>query len=237
MPEHVLVIAPHPDDEAIGCGGAICLHRLRGDPVQVVFLTSGEHGLDGVTESVARATREAEAAAAARELQISGLEFLRLPDQSLWRNRARAASKLKKVLEKQRPRLIYLPHPDDNHPDHEATLPIVCRALSKAGHQEGFPELRGYEIWSPMARYGWVEDISGVMRQKLRAVCCYHSQLRVFSYDRAIRGLNAYRGVLAAGSRYAEAFVYLDPEMVGQQPVRPRRSVGARSNRSRERRE
>jgi len=41
----VLIIAPHPDDESIGCGGTLCLHARRGDPMAVVYLTSGELGL------------------------------------------------------------------------------------------------------------------------------------------------------------------------------------------------
>jgi hypothetical protein len=64
-------------------------------------------------------------------------------------------------------------------------------------------------VWSPLGRYDWVEDVGAVMARKLRAVRCYRSQLRVFRYDAAVRGLNRYRGVLGAGSRYAEAFCTL----------------------------
>jgi LmbE family N-acetylglucosaminyl deacetylase len=211
MPASVLVIAPHPDDEAIGCGGAICLHRQRGDAVRVVFLTSGERGIDGLAPDAVRTIREAEARHAADVLDVEGVEFLRLPDLGLGGAIEPGKRELGRILEQQAPDLIYLPHPDEAHPDHQAALPLVCAALACLDGRPALPELGAYEVWSPMGRHDWVEDISGFMARKLRAIRCYRSQLRTFRYDQAVRGLNRHRGVLAAGSRYAEAFRYVAP--------------------------
>jgi LmbE family N-acetylglucosaminyl deacetylase len=211
MAEAVLVVAPHPDDEAIGCGGMICLHRQRGDPVRVVFLTSGERGLAGPSDEVVCSIREAEAREAAAVLGVTGLDFLRLPDLGVAEHLEEGSERLGDVLKVHRPDLIYLPHPEEAHPDHEAALPLVRAARRPHFGGAERPELRAYEVWTPLSRYGWVEDISAVMRQKLRAVRCYRSQLHALRYDRAVCGLNRYRGVLAAGSRYAEAFQYLAP--------------------------
>jgi LmbE family N-acetylglucosaminyl deacetylase len=211
MAERVLVIAPHPDDESIGCGGAICLHRERADPVRVVFLTSGERGIEGMPPDEVTALREAEAAQALGVLGVDRMDFLRLPDLGLADHLAPGATALRRVLVADPPGLVYLPHPEDAHPDHAAALPLVRAALALVGAAAGWPELRAYEVWTPMARYGWAEDISGVMRRKLRAVRCYVSQLRTFRYDRAVRGLNQYRGCLAARCRYAEVYRYVEP--------------------------
>jgi LmbE family N-acetylglucosaminyl deacetylase len=209
--KRVLVIAPHPDDEAIGCGGAVCLHRRRGDAVHVVFLTSGERYTDEVPPETNRSLREAEAEQAGGVLDVQGLEFLRLPDLDLSEMIGQAADRLRPVLDTQAPDLLYLPHPEESHPDHAAVLPIVRAALAGLSSPDWLPGLRGYEVWSPLTRYHWVEDVSAVMPQKLRAVRCYRSQLRLFRYDAAVRGLNRYRGILGAGGRYAEAFVTLNP--------------------------
>jgi LmbE family N-acetylglucosaminyl deacetylase len=211
MAERVLVLAPHPDDEAIGCGGAICLHRRRGDPVRVAFLTSGERGLPDIPAAEVRSLREAEAEAAGAVLGVERLDFLRLPDLGLAEDLEQGARRLAPVLAAAAPDLVYLPHPGEPHPDHEAVLPMVRLAVG-LGVPAGapLPELRGYEVWGPMARPGWVEVISEVMGQKLRAVRCYRSQLRLFRYDIAIAGLNRYRGIMAGGCRHAEAFEYLD---------------------------
>lgn len=200
----VLVIAPHPDDESIGCGGSVALHVERGDEVAAVFLTSGELGLKKLAREIAWETREAEARAACGILGIAETSFLRLPDWAMGDDVFAAAERLRPVLERTRPDLIYLPHPLEWHPDHRATLPILKAAF--AGISLGSPKLRGYEVWTPLSEFQHVENISGMMEKKIAALREHTSQIADWDYVRAVRGLNAYRGVMAGRCEYAEVF-------------------------------
>jgi len=201
---NVLVIAPHPDDESIGCGGAISLHVQRHDRVSAVFLTSGELGLKRLAREEAWKIREAEARKAGKILRVAELFFLRCPDWFLGKNKSQTARLLAPVLKQVRPELVYLPHPNEWHPDHQATLPILKTALKQSGLK--IPWLRAYEVWTPLSQYDDVEDITSVMSRKLRAVRAHRSQVNDFKYDRAIAGLNQYRGEMATKTRYAEVF-------------------------------
>ncbi|MDE3066735.1 MAG: PIG-L family deacetylase [Verrucomicrobiota bacterium] len=204
---NVLVMAPHPDDEVIGCGGALCLHARRGDRISAVFLTSGELGLKKRPREEAWKIREAEARRAAKILGLSALHFLRQPDWTLGEHVTAAAAALYPILQQQKPGLIYLPHPQEWHPDHQAALAIVRRALRRGGMAP--PKLRGYEVWTPMSRFDEVEHISAVMARKLRALRAHRSQLAEFDYVQAVRGLNQFRGALAARTRFGEVFQLL----------------------------
>src|SRR5829696_9912086 len=104
---NVLVVAPHPDDEAIGCGGAVCRHAARGDRVSAVFLTSGELGLKHLPRAEACRVREAEAEAAAVVLGLSRLTFLRQPDWGVGEQVGEAAAALRPVLDREEPELVY----------------------------------------------------------------------------------------------------------------------------------
>src|SRR5690349_12999003 len=117
---NILVLAPHPDDETIGCGGALCLHADRGDAISVVFLTSGELGLKHLPTKEAWAVRESEARKAARILKVKEVFFLRRNDWTLGNQITQTAGLLRPLLKMKKPRMIYLPHPQDGHPDHQA---------------------------------------------------------------------------------------------------------------------
>lgn len=202
MSNNVLIIAPHPDDESIGCGGTICLHVERGDRVTAVFLTSGELGLERLPREEAWQLREKEAEAAAHVLGLADLSFLRQPDWLLSDHVAEASAALRPIIARETPHTIFVPHRAEWHPDHKAALSVLAAALVGTD----IPRLFAYEIWTPLTDHDHVRDITSTMSRKLHAIRCYRSQLDEFRYDRAARGLALYRGAIAARSMYAEVF-------------------------------
>ena len=115
----ILVLAPHPDDEAIGCGGALLRHGQQEDVVQVVFLTSGEKGGHGRAEADTKSRREGEARSAAHILGLQSIEFWGLPDGGVRASRA-AVARLQAKLDDFKPDTVYVTHDREMHSDHRA---------------------------------------------------------------------------------------------------------------------
>jgi len=200
---NVLVLAPHPDDEAIGCGGTLCLHAEKGDHIAVVFLTSGELGLKHLPKHEAWKIRETEARVSARILGVHDLTFLRCRDWQLEEDIPQAAEGLRPILGRERPQIIYLPHPQEWHPDHKAAVPIARTCLEGLSLS---PQLRAYEVWTPIPEHDDVVDITRVWERKLSALRAHTSQITQWPYERAILGLNQFRGAMAGKCEFAEVF-------------------------------
>lgn len=204
----MLVLAPHPDDETIGCGGTIALHRKFGDPVHAIFLTAGTSGdpTGLIDKAVYAALREREARAAAQVLGIEGLEFWGFPDnyEVTEHDVAAIVPRLKEAIDRFQPDVIYAPHRLEQHSDHHAVALIVEAALPTLTRR---PAVFGYEVWSASCA-DLVVDVSEVYDTKMAALRCYPSQLEHTDIERFISGLNAYRAVfLEKGARFGEAFV------------------------------
>jgi LmbE family N-acetylglucosaminyl deacetylase len=198
-PGPVLVVAPHPDDETIGCGGALARHAAAGDRVTVVVATSGGATRGGGRDVEAERERECRAACAA--LGVGEPVFLRLPDGGLSAAVPRLAGELARL--GAGAAVAYAPALLDPHPDHRA----ANLALAAAGLPA---EVLGYEVWSPAAA-DVVLDVGGVWDRKEGALRCYPVALESVDYVAACAGLAAYRGATAGlgpGAR-AEAFVRL----------------------------
>jgi len=174
--KRVLVFAPHPDDETIGCGGALALHTMAGDPVKVVFLTNGVKG--DTSGNMVRGEyvelRRSEAVEACALLGITDIEFWPYEDRFLAGSRG-ALRRMMDLIESFRPELVYAPSPLEFHPDHRASCFMLCDAI---GTCDPDFQVAFYEVGQPL-RVNLLVDITGVLSQKEEAVNVYRSQLRL----------------------------------------------------------
>tara|TARA_R110002072_G_scaffold150199_6_gene298459 strand:- start:3680 stop:5341 length:1662 start_codon:yes stop_codon:yes gene_type:complete len=132
LPPEVLVVAPHPDDEVLGCGGLMRAQVLRGGQARVLVVTDGGGGLEGHARQELTSAREAECRAAANVLGVEHVQFLGLRDHELAQQH-RLVEILREALEADPAGLVLLPSPLDPHPDHRAAALACAAALAQAG--------------------------------------------------------------------------------------------------------
>jgi N-acetylglucosamine malate deacetylase 1 len=215
----VLVIAPHMDDEILGCGGALRKHVLSGAHVTVVYMTDGRRGGDrglyrrGLHQKVIEEfestlviQRKEEAQRAAEIIGIQKQIFLDHSDGDL-KVSHQTVEQLQTILQENRPTVVYLPTILDIHPDHRATNRI-CYAATKNLYRANdiSPIYREYEVWTPVLS-NRIIDISDVVETKNKAIEQFSSQIAQTNYLRTQLSLNAYRSLYCSqGFGYAEAF-------------------------------
>lgn len=167
--KNIIIISPHPDDEAIGCGGTIINHVNEGDYVEVVFLTSGEKGGHGPSEEETSKIREQEAMDAANILKLSKIEFWRQPDGKLEATSANV-KRLKDKIQELKTNVIYVTHDDEQHPDHRAAARLVRQSISELNGDIKIPIVWMYEVWTPIQNIDHIVDFTSYVDIKRKAI-------------------------------------------------------------------
>lgn len=173
----VLVVAPHPDDEVIGCGGAILRHGAAGDRVTVAYVTDGRRSRAfGLTPDRMAETRKAEAEAAAERLRLDRLEWLGLREGE-WQP-DELQSRLSEVLCRCKPTIVYAPSRVDFHPEHHAVAHVLAGALATCDPADAGPRLHVCQLQVPLGRVlvNRFVDISSVATAHLAALDAHASQ-------------------------------------------------------------
>lgn len=211
----VLVIAPHPDDESLGCGGVLAKHSAHGDTIKVIFLTSGEKGdFDRRYGDQYVKHRRSDAMKALTALGVSDCLFLDLPDQGLTTQRETLERNVATVLKEFMPTLIYAPSPWEPHFDHRAAFYAVYNLVRGIARPPG---LALYEVGAPLIFPDVVVDITTEMARKREAIASYHTEHNYQDYQTIIEALNVHRTYgLDRSVRHAEAFTLLSPEELAQ---------------------
>jgi N-acetylglucosamine malate deacetylase 1 len=211
----ILVLATHPDDEVLGCGGSMARHSARGDRVEVLVATRGtpeKYSQDQVDSL----RKELEAAHAV--LGVSTAHFLDFPAPKLDTVPVcELADSIGAVLSTVQAEVIYLPHRGDLHSDHRAVFAAAMVAVRPiAGN--GVRRVLCYETLSETEWAASVveeaflptvfTDISDFLEKKKQALACYRSQVKEFPHPRSLQGVEALARLRGstAGVGAAEAF-------------------------------
>lgn len=221
--DRVLVIAAHPDDEVLGCGGVIARHAAAGDEVHIFILGEGatsRHQIRNIgghtreTGTLQSAACSAAAILGAQRPQFAGLPDNRMDSVPL----LDVVKRVEAVVAEWSPTIVYIHHGGDLNVDHriahQASI-TACRPVPDAAVKAIYAfEIVSSTEWSSAAlgegfRPQRFVDISHILDRKLEALECYASEMRRFPHARSIEGiatLAKLRGA-SAGLQVAEAFM------------------------------
>ena len=210
-----LVIAPHADDELLGCGGTLLRRRAEGHDVAWVLVTEVASGVGPPA-----AARDTEIEKVRAGLDIPTGSFVRLGHETTRLDTLATSTlvaELSNAIERLQPTEVLLPHPEDVHSDHR----VVARAAiaaTKWFREEGVLRVLAYETLSETGIGGTSTfrpdihvDVSPWMDEKIELLRHYASELGAFPFPRseqAVRALAALRGA-NSGFEAAEAFQIL----------------------------
>jgi len=191
MNRRILVIAAHPDDEILGCGGTVALHAKAGDAVTAVIVCEGEslrYGPNGVGQ--ADHMRRAADALGVADVRPLGFADQRLDTLAL----TDIITPLERIVREVRPQIVYCQYGGDANLDHAivfkaqlvATRPTepsieAIYAFDTASSTEwGFPRTFLPDTWV---------DVTATLEQKLAAMACYESEVRDYPHPRSLEAL------------------------------------------------
>jgi len=215
----ILIIAPHPDDELLGCGGTLLRHIAEGDAVHWLIVTAmqTQHGysperieqrarlLERVTEEVGFAARH--------ELGLPTARLDTLPMGEI-------VTAIGNVVTQVAPHTLYVPHAHDVHTDH-GVVATAARACSKWFRYPSVRRILAYETPSetdfalppqgPGLTLNYYIDIGPFLERKLALLRLYEEELGDFPFPRSLRAVEALARVrgAASGCQAAEAFSLL----------------------------
>ncbi|MEC8043191.1 MAG: PIG-L family deacetylase [Verrucomicrobiota bacterium] len=217
--DNILVIAPHPDDETLGCGGTLLRHINHGDNVYWLIGTTIDQSQGYSSNSIE--TRKSEIQKVAKLFGFSGYKQLKFKTTELDQYPlSRLISEIGNYVNEIKPDTIYLPYRNDVHSDH-AKIFDACMPFTKSFRYPFVKKIYSYETLSE-TEFGlrhddpgfkpnkWV-DITSSIKNKIKIMNVYKSEVGEHPFprsERSILSLATLRG-LVCGCEYAEAFIAL----------------------------
>jgi LmbE family N-acetylglucosaminyl deacetylase len=218
---NVLVVAAHPDDEILGCGGTMTRLTREGHEVRIAILAEGMSSRFAQREDADQKQLQrlhAQAQQAADKVGAKELILCKLPDNRMDTVPLLDVVKLvEDLVERFRPEVIYTHHPGDLNVDHGVVHRAVLTATRPAPGQ-CVREIYAFEVpssteWAfqhvePLFRPNVFVDITETLETKIKALACYDTEMREFPHPRSAEALRAIatRWGSVVGLQAVEAF-------------------------------
>ena len=217
--DKVLIVAVHPDDETLGCGGTLLKHKAHGDSIHWMIATDVKESEGFKKELVT--SRNDEIAKVSEMYNFDsihklGLSTMRVDEYSM----SELIGPISKIISDVRPSIIYLPFKGDVHSDHRK----IFEAAYACTKSFRYPFVKKIYMLETLSETEFAPstkedsfipnvfvDISGYMDKKLEIMKVFDSEIAEHPFPRSIRNLKALatlRGA-TAGCEYAESFVLL----------------------------
>jgi N-acetylglucosamine malate deacetylase 1 len=215
----VIVVATHPDDETLGCGGTLLKHRKNGDEIHWLIVTDVTPGQGFSQKKILE--REGEIKKVTKMYGFKGVHRLGIPTMTVDLVPGQELiAKIAQVFQKVKPNVVYLPFQADVHSDHRKIFeaayscvktfryPFIRKVLMmEVPSETEFAPALGHCHFVP----NYFVDISGFMVKKLAIMKIFKSELGEHPFPRSLKNLTAlatFRGA-TAGCDYAESFMLL----------------------------
>jgi N-acetylglucosamine malate deacetylase 1 len=203
----MVILAPHQDDEAIGCGGALVLQVRTGNAASIVLLQDGADGHEelGMSRQALMELRNEESRSAAAAVGAEPPVFL--GHARLAESVAQASEQVRGIIMERKADAVFVPFVLDAHPDHLWANYILAEALKGIDWNV---RVFGYEVWG-LCIPNVLVVIDEAIEDKMRMLSCFTWANGAIDYAHSTRGLNMYHSrMLGAGEcRFAERFFEL----------------------------
>ncbi|MBU1619176.1 MAG: PIG-L family deacetylase [Gammaproteobacteria bacterium] len=219
MAKKIVVLAPHPDDETLGCGGTLLKHRAMGDEIHWCIATSMNHSADYSEQQKQQRSQVIDDVSrlypfdSVITLDFKPAELDTVPKKEL-------LQALKAMLEQLRPHIIYLPYAFDVHSDHQMLFQAMISA-TKSFRAPYVEKILCYETLSEtdfalsplniQFQPNMFVDISMFAEKKYRILDLYSDEFKAHPFPRSIEAVKALGTLRGAQARciVAEAFILL----------------------------
>jgi LmbE family N-acetylglucosaminyl deacetylase len=215
MKNKVLILAVHPDDETLGCGGTLLKHKAKNDEVHLLICTS-------INKSdINFSIREKEIKQVSKLYNFDSTHNLRLKTMQVDRYPlSELIDKISSIIDKVKPNIIYLPFKSDVHSDHR----IIFEAAYSCTKSFRYPFIKKIYMMETLSETEFAPstiensffpnvfiDITKYIDKKIKIMRLYRSEIKKHPFPRSeknIRALATFRGS-TCGFEYAESFILL----------------------------